>query len=193
MKKWLFLFLLADMIFIGLVLRISTQNQRNIANDNDPFYFELQEGQKNKYDFVKSFQFSIDNDKLTLRTNRLQALCQTADRIELVFKAVNIAYAGVHPTISRWYFCEAIKRDFSNETMTTSIKDFIAVQKDKNLKLDDGEMKAERVYSDEDFPEDWTLSEMIVTGESTFTINSAELEKVHPDHRFDFNLSTFLR
>lgn len=193
MKKWLVLFAIVDLIFVGLVLKISTPNKRNIAShEEEAFYAELTEGQKNKYDFVKSFEFIANTEELTLSTDRLQALCQTQSMIELKFKAVNVAYAGSHPSISHIYSCENIRKDVSTMALSTSVADFKALHTTALLRLEDSELRARQVYSDEDFPEDWILSDMIVTGEMNFTVNTAEMEKVHPDHRFEFKLTTFV-
>ncbi len=193
MKKWLILFVMVDFIFVGLVLKLSTTNQRNIANDGDPFYSELTEGQKNKYDFVKSFQFSMDNENLTLQTDRLQALCETNSVVELKFKAVAIAYAGVHPSVSHIYSCENIRKDMSRLSLSTSIQNFIGLHKKSELKLVDSLLKASKLYSDEEFPAEWTLAEVIVSGELNFSVSEAELEKAHPDHQFVFNVATFVK
>lgn len=193
MKKWLILFALVDFIFVGLVLKISSSNKRHIANDGDPFYAELTEGQKNKYDFVKSFRFQADNEKLVLTTDRLQSLCQNDALVELKFKAVNVAYAGAHPSISHIYSCQNIRKDTSIMTLPTSIDDFVALHKTSHLQLDDSEMRATQVYSDEDFPTDWILSDVIVTGELNFTVSSAELAKAHTDRRFEFSISTSVK
>ena len=193
MKKWLIIFVMVDFIFVGLVLKLSTMNQRNIANDGDPFYSELTEGQKNKYDFVKSFQFLTDNENLTLQTDRLQALCETNSLVELKFKALNVAYAGVHPSVSHIYSCENIRKDLSRLSLSTSIQNFMELHKKAELKLSDSQLKASKLYSDEEFPAEWSLAEVIVSGEMNFSVSEAELEKAHPDHQFEFNVATFVK
>lgn len=194
MKKWLILFILVDFVFIGLVLRLSTENQRHMASFDDSFYKELSAGQKIKYDFVESLNFSMDDEDLTLSTNRLQSLCLSASLIEIKFVAANVAYAGGRPTISHTYSCENIKKDSAAINLKTPIKEFVSIHKAKKIKLAESEMSSTLVYSDEDFPADWLLSELIVSGEeSHFTVTTAELEKVHPDHRFEFNVLTFLK
>lgn len=186
MKKWLIFFAIVDFIFVGLVLRLSTSNQRRIANEADTFYLELTEGQKGKYDFVRSFQFSNDGQNLTLKTDRLQALCQTNSLVELKFKAINVAYAGSHPSISHIFSCENIRKDLSLSKLNTAWQDFLSLHKTQNVKLADSELKSSQVYPGEEFPTEWALSEMIVTGELNFVVNSFELDKVYPDNRFEF-------
>ena len=192
MKKWLILFVIVDFVFVGLVLKLSTENQRNVAAFDDPFYKDLTEGQKNKYDFVQSLKFSMDTENLTLTTDRLQALCQLASTIELKFVAGSVAYAGGHPTITHTYSCANIKKNLSTSSLQTPIKSFVAIQKEKKINLGESEMQASLVYSDDEFPADWALTELVVTGEeSNFTVTAAELDKVHTDHRFEFNVVTF--
>lgn len=193
MKKWLILFAIVDFIFVALVLKISTNNQRTIATEENVFYSELTDGQKSKYDFVKSFQFVVDTEKLVLTTDRLQALCQTNSLVELKYTAVNVAYAGLHPSISHIFSCENIRKDLAVSSLPTTIENFKSLHQTENLKLDGSEMRASKIYSDEDFPTDWILSEVIVTGELNFTVNTAEMDKVHPDHRFEFSIPTSVK
>lgn len=193
MKKWLILFAIVDFIFVGIVLKLSTSHQRNIATESDLFYSDLTEGQKNKFDFVKSFQFKADANQLVLSSDRLQALCQTNSMVELKFKAAHVAYAGAHPSISHIYSCEHIRKDLSVSSLPTSIEDFTSLHKSSTLKLADSQMHATQVYSDEDFPTDWLLSEVIVTGDLNFTVTTAEMDKVHTDHRFEFSVPTSLK
>lgn len=192
MKKWLILFAIIDFIFVGIVLKISTRNQRTIATEEDRFYSDLTDGQKSKYDFVKSFQFTADSDQLVLTTDRLQALCQTDSMVELKFQAVNVAYAGLHPSISHIYSCQKIRKDLSLTSLQTTLRDFKSLHKTALVKLYDSELRAVKVYSDEDFPSDWILSDIIVSGELNFSISTAEMDKVHKDHRFEFNIPTSL-
>lgn len=193
MKKWLVLFAIVDLIFVGIVLKISTTNQRTIANESDQFYSDLSDGQKNKYDFVKSFQFTASNEKIVLITDRLQALCQTKSLVEVKFKAVNVAYAGLHPSISHIFSCENIRKDVSVMSLLTTIDDFKALHKTTTLQLTDSEMRATKVYADEDFPTEWILSDVIVTGELNFSVSSVEMDKVHTDHRFEFSIPTSVK
>jgi len=190
MKKWLILFAIVDFIFVGIVLKISTSHQRSIATEEDRFYSDLSDGQKNKYDFVKSFQFAATAEKLVLTTDRLQALCQTNSMVEVKFQAVNVAYAGLHPSISHIFSCQNIRKDLSLSSLQTTLSDFKALHKTSLLKLADSELRATKVYSDEEFPTDWILSDVIVTGELNFSVSTAEMDKVHTDHRFEFNIPT---
>lgn len=193
MKKWLILFAIVDFIFVGIVLKLSMNNQRTIATEADLFYSDLSDGQKNKYDFVKSFQFVADAEKLVLTTDRLQALCQTNSLIEIKFQAVNVAYAGLHPSISHIFSCENIRKDLAVSSLPTTLDDFKALHKMPNLKRGESEMRAIKVYSDEDFPTDWILSDVIISGELNFSVSSIEMDKAHPDHRFEFSIPTSVK
>ena len=193
MKKWLILFVLVDFIFVGLVLKLSSENQRNIAGSKDASYSEMSDGQKLKYDLVQSFSFLADQDHLILKTNRLQSICETALRIEVSFAAINVAIAGTQPAIKHLFKCEVIKQNLAQSELMTSVKDFFAIQNLKKMTLADGELQAFMVYADEEFPNDWKLNEIKVIGESSFTITNDELEKVHTDHRFEFTLATSVK
>lgn len=193
MKKWLILFAIVDFIFVGLVLKISTSQQRSIATETEQFYLDLNDGQKNKYDFVKSFHFVADAEKLVLASDRLQALCQTDSLVEIKFKAVNVAYAGLHPSISHIFSCKNIRANLETSSLRTSLQDFKSLHQTNILKLAASEMRASKLYVDEEFPTDWILSDFIVTGELNFSVSTAEMEKVHPDHRFEFSLITSVK
>jgi hypothetical protein len=194
MKKWLILFVIVDFIFVGLILKLSTENQRKIASSENAEYADFTDGQKRKYDLVQSLNFNMNEQSLTLSTNQLQLICDTSSLIELKFTALNVVYAGTYPTISHTFSCEKIKADLSQTELKTSLKDFIAMHKNKRLPSSgESEIKAFQVYADEDFPTEWQLSEMVIAGAANFTITLAELNKVHTDHRFEFNISTFVK
>lgn len=190
MKKWLLLFAIVDFMFVAIVLKISTGHQRSIATAEDRFYADLSDGQKNKYDFVKSFQFVADSEKLVLTTDRLQSLCQTHSLVEIKFQAINVAYAGLHPSVSHIFSCENIRKDLSSSSLLTKFSDFKALHKTPTLQLTDSELRANKIYADEDFPTDWVLAEVIVTGELNFSVSTIEMDKVHTDHRFEFSIPT---
>ncbi len=194
MKKWLVLFLMADIVFLGLVLKLSTTPQRHVASQDEAFYSELTEGQKNKFDFVKSFEFLANAETITLKTDRLQSLCQSNSRIELKFEAIEVAYAGVHPSVSHIYSCELIRQDLSRSELTTSVQNFLEVHQTHALKLVDSQMTSFKLYADEELPTQWILAEVIVTGEMNFKVSSIEMNKAHADDRFEFTLpATFAK
>ena len=67
MKKILIVFFVIDLIFIGLVLKIAPSSNRHIASiEESQAPKNLTEGQRNKWLLVKSFQFNLTSDQLTL-------------------------------------------------------------------------------------------------------------------------------
>ncbi len=188
MKKWLLLFVVVDFLFVGLVLRFSTQNERRIASVQSGA--ELTEGQMQKYELVKSLNFTSDNDNLILKTDKLQLLCDTSSLVDLKFVALHVAVAGAQPSINHTFSCFEIKKDLSLNILKTSIADFKSMQKANTLSLPASAMKASQVYSDEDFPTEWQLSEIKVTGPHPFIINQYEIEKVHPASQFGFKITS---
>lgn len=189
MKKWLLLFVIIDFVFVGLVLKISTKSERQIAGSDN--FSELTEGQLRKLELVKSFDFSISENSLQFSTDKLQMICETSISIELKFFAQNIAVAGSSPTISHLFSCAEVKKDLSRITLETSLVQFKLMHKKHELKQIDSIMLASGIYADEDFPEEWRLGEVIINGPNTFTINQYELDKVFNDHQFEFQISTY--
>ncbi len=186
MKKWLILFVVVDFIFVGLVLKVSTQNERRIASVTTD---ELTKGQQQKFDLVKSFQFTATNEQLVLQSDKLQMICDSSSLIEVKYSAMNVAYAGQQPTISHVFSCAHIKIDQSLNTLTTSIESFKSMHKNKQLSLNASVLTAAQVYSDEDFPTEWKVSEISITGTSTFIINQFEIDKAHTIDAFNFKIN----
>lgn len=188
MKKWLLLFVIIDFVFVGLVLKFSTDSERRQVASSDNFG-ELTEGQQRKLELVKAIDFSISEEGLEFKTDKLQMICETSSTIELKFFAQNMAVAGNPPVISHIYTCSEIKKDLSLNLLATSLKEFKQMHKTNELNLPNSQLKASGIYASEDFPEEWRLSEVTITGPSTFTINQYELDRVFSDHRFEFKLS----
>lgn len=180
MKKLLLAFFIIDLAFIGLVLHLVPSSGRHIASvDETSAPDNLTEGQKNKWLLVKSFQIDITDTRLVLKTELLQSLCDVSSVIELVYLAENVVYSGTHPTVHHAFSCSEIKKDMSKNTLVTDF-DLIKRSHNENIfNLDGGEqVRAYSLYDNEPFPKDWALSEIQVSGQSHFKINSAELNEV---------------
>jgi hypothetical protein len=185
MKKWLILFAVIDFMFVGLVLKYSSSNERAIASlDSET---ELTSGQKNKMELVQSFQLDATDTMISFVSDHLQMICDTSSMIELKFQAINVAYAGEQPTIIHTYSCQEIKKDLSRQSLVTQMADFKSMQHSKKLNLGTDILTAEQIYSDETFPESWKLTELKISGPSTFTINQFEIEKIHAS-AFEFKV-----
>ena len=180
MKKLFTLFIIIDFVFIGLVLTLSSKNSRMIATDNslNSDLSELTEGQKNKWLLVKTFRFENNYNDLVFSSDKLQMICETSSLIQLHYSAQNIAIAGNQPQVIHSFSCDKIKKDQSQFTLTTPISEFLQIHQKKITQLDGSELRASSLYSDEELPKQWKLSEIKITGPNTFTINEFEIEKV---------------
>ncbi len=196
MKKLLTLFVILDIIFVGLILQVLSkpklQNiERNVATTDTPakesIYDNLTAGQKNKWQLIETFKFEITASSVALRTDKLQMICETSTSIELQFSAQNIAVAGTPPIISHTYFCDSIGEDQARNTLLTALVDFRKIQQQKKISLVGSELKGQQIYSDEEFPSRWKLTAVAVRGPNNFTINEYEIEKVLAAS-FDFEL-----
>lgn len=188
----LLIFMLLDFGFIGLVLMTSNsqfKNKRSTASDSNGATqtSDLTEGQKNKWALVETFQFQMTPDWIYFTTDKLQTICDTSTLIELKFSAQNIAIAGVQPSIKHIYSCDEIKKDLSTKTLSTNISDFKKVRTEKVMILVGSELRSSQLYSDEELPNDWRLTDIKISGPSTFTINEFEIEKTLLKH-FDFEI-----
>ena len=193
MKKWLFLFVVIDLVFVALVLQLANRNDsRNIASDNNHpgLSQRFTAGQQRKLNLVQSFRFSIDTEKIVLTSDLLQALCETASLVEVHFTALNVAVAGGSPTIIHTFSCEAIRQIQSQNTLETKISDLTSstLRQNKILDLGVSRLRTENLYSDEEFPEDWRVFSIKIIGPSSFSISSAELDLAHDPHHFEFQL-----
>ncbi len=179
MKKLLLLFVLIDFVFVGLILKVnSSKNQRAISTVTETPFDDLSEGQKNKWNLITTLDFSTSDTALVLDSSKLQMICETSSLVELHFYAQNIAFAGLQPQISTTFSCDAVQKNQSQRQLITSFTDFKKMHKLKELKLADSQLTASQIYSDEEFPTDWKLAEIKITGANNFTINEYEIEKV---------------
>lgn len=178
MKKFLILFILLDLIFVGVILTLKTGPSRNISSVSTTEIPGLTEGQQNKWRLIQSFHFKKNVDSLDLETDQLQVICDTSSLIELRFLAQNIAIGGESPSISHVYSCFEIKKDQNKIKLSTSLTDFRLMHQQKKLHLQQSELASNQIYASEEFPTDWKLAEIKIIGASTFTINQFEIEKV---------------
>lgn len=178
MKKLLVLFVIIDFIFIGLVIKLNMPNPSRVISSTDDSFDNLTEGQKNKLNLIKTLNFEINEADVSLKTDKLQMICETTGLIELKFLALNVAYAGIQPAISHIYSCEKIKQDQNQTQLITPFSEFKKMHQLKKLELNGSQLIANQVYPDEEFPTNWQLVEINISGTNTFSINKYEIEKV---------------
>lgn len=195
MKKWLVLFLIIDFIFIGLVLKLSNEKTRSIANLEQPTIDtnQLSEGQQRKLSLIQSLNFNINSQKISLKSNFLQAYCSAYSMIEVKFKALNQATAGLSPSISHKFSCENFRKDNSLSSLETPLQLFKDLQFKKRIELNGSLLISNNLFSDEEFPNEWSLDEIIFYGSSTFSISNIELQTVLTNQIFQFDITTFLK
>lgn len=195
MKKWLSLFIIIDFIFIGLVLLLSNEKTRSIANLEQTTIDtnQLSEGQQRKLSLIQSLNFKVDSQKISLDSNFLQAYCSAYSIIEVKFKALNQATAGQSPTILHKFSCENFRNDNSLSSLETPLKLFIDIQFKKRIDLVGSQLISNNLFSDEEFPNEWSLDEIIFYGSSTFSISNIELQTIFNNQIFQFDLTTFLK
>lgn len=189
MKKFLVLFLVLDFVFVGLILTIASRKSREIASVPATSIDDLSSGQKNKWNLVESLLFQKTTSRVSLDCSKLQLICDTSSLIELRFQAQNRAFSGRAPLISHTYSCEQIKKDQTQTSLTTEISDLRKMQNLKLLDLPSSQLRASDLYSTEEFPQNWRLIEVKISGPFTFVINEFEIAKVL-NQNFDFTIST---
>lgn len=178
MKKILVLFILLDLVFVGVILILNKQPERSISSVSNEEIPGLTEGQQNKWRLIKSFHFQKTAASIEFQTDLLQMICDSSSLIELRYLAQNIAIAGEPPSISHVFSCFELKKDLSQTTLSTPLDDFKLMHQQKKLKLPQSELTSNQIYPSEEFPTDWKLAEIKVNGIYTFTINQFEIEKV---------------
>ncbi len=193
MKKLLILFVVLDFIFVGLILKvISSTPSRTISSVDDSTYNQLTDGQKTKWDLVKTLKFEISSEAVSLITDNLQMICDTSALIELQFSAQNVAFAGAAPMVSHTFSCDSIRKDQAANSLHTTFSDFKNIQQTKKIDLGTSRLAGFNIYTDEKLPLRWRLTAVRISGPSTFTINEFEIEKVLMT-AFEFNLPTFVK
>lgn len=187
MKKLLALFIILDLIFVGIVIKISSEKQRNVASESAN-NSELTEGQKQKLEIIQSLHFNKNEEAIILQTNMLQALCASYSLVELKFKAVNMAFSGQEPLVTHAFSCAEIIKNNDLEKLSTNLTDFKTLNKTKEYRYNLSLLKSKSLYSDEDMPSEWRLFEISISGENSFNISEAELNKILGDSSFYFDI-----
>lgn len=178
-----------DIIFVGFILTLNSKPARTISSVPADDLSGLTEGQQNKWRLIKSFHFQKNNATLDFQSDQLQMICDTSSLVELRFLAQNIAIGGEPPSISHVFSCFELKKDLSQTTLSTGLADFKLMHQQKKLQLKQSELSSNQIYPTEEFPTDWKLAEIKVSGPYTFTINQFEIEKVLQT-TFNFKIST---
>lgn len=173
MKKILLLFVLLDMVFVGVILKMNPSPQRQQRFVAETADTGLTEGQTQKLNLIQNLVFSKTDQKITLQTDYLQLICESAALITLKFKATDVAVSGQPPQISHTHSCANLQQNIASNWLETDTADFQALHRRDDI----AGLKAHALFRDEEFPQHWTLFEIQISGELNFTIHEAELNQ----------------
>ncbi len=180
--------LLGTIVFIASLasyVYFSKTTQRNIATENSAAQ-NLTEIQKQKWALVESFQIRQTNQSLQIDVPHLVDLC--ADNIFLIFQlsAYEVSVAGNSPQIHLRISCNLALEKMQTQ-FEVSYSDLGSLHQLKEIKWPFGEISTELIYTDEEFPIKWSLTEISTEGANSFQINQFEIQKVFGNN-FEFEL-----
>ncbi len=175
----IFLASLASYVFFSNTAR------RNIATENSAAQ-NLSEIQKQKWALAESFQIRQTNESLQIDIPHLVDLC--ADNTFLIFQlsAYEVSVAGNNPMINLKISCHLALEKIQTQ-FEANYSDLLSTHQHRKIKWPFGEMNAQSIYADEDFPTKWSLTEISTEGMNSFQINRFEIQKVF-GHNFEFEL-----
>lgn len=174
-------------IFAGLVLFITagiaylasqrmSDQHRKLASMMDQANPEWTTGQKLKWAVSKQFNIEIRDQEISITAPMAVELCVGNHGMAVILQASEIMNAGQNPQVKISIACESLlaKPDYN---FSIALKMVAQLHKIKELKSDDLQLQAFGVYRDEDWPTEWTLSQIEVIGPNGFLINQFELQE----------------
>ena len=170
----LFVFLTAGIAFWASQ-RMSDQH-RKLASMMDQANPEWTAGQKLKWAVTKQFNIEIRDQEISIATPMAVELCLGNHGLSVKLQANEIMNAGQNPQIKISIACDALLA-ISDYKFSIPLKTIVQLHKTKELKSDELQLQAFNVYSDEEWPSEWTLSEIEVIGPNGFSINQFELQE----------------
>lgn len=172
MKKIFLLFIVFDLIFAGVILKLRqpAQPNRDIAESSDT---GLTEGQTQKLHLIQNLVFRKTDQKIILQSDYLQPICESASLISVKFKATDLAVSGQPPHIIHTYSCADIQQTPDQTLLETDVTDFLSLHRQDGAPG----LTAHALYRDEEFPQKWALYEIQISGELSFTVTEAELRQ----------------
>lgn len=170
----LFLFLTAGFAF--LVSMKMTDQQRKLASMIDQANPDWTPGQKLKWAITKQFNIQVLDQEILMATPMAVEICTGNHGLGIKLQANEIMVAGQNPQIKISIACEALlaKTDYK---FSIPLKTVLQLHKSKELKTDTLQFRTLNVFSDDEWPTEWTLSEIEVIGQNGFTINQFELQE----------------
>ena len=160
--------------------------ERNIAYQNLKSD-ELTPTQKQKWTVVEKFSIKQTNESLLIEIPHAQDLCAENQNIIFKFSAYEISIAAENPSVQFSVSCPAILAQQQTH-FEILFSDLISMPKLKEKKSRDGLLKSNLLFSDQQLPKRWNLSQILIFGFSGFEINQFEIQKVFGNN-FEFELN----
>jgi hypothetical protein len=179
-KKQIFIF--AGLFFIlaaGVAYLSShktTDQQRKLASMIDQANPNWTPGQKLKWAVTKQFSIQIFPQEVLMSTPLAVELCAGNFGLGIKLTANEIMNAGQNPQVKISIACPDLigKLDYK---FAIPLKTVVQLHKVKELKADDLQFQAFNVYGDDEWPSEWTLTEIEVIGPKGFIINQFEIQE----------------
>ena len=153
-----------------------TDQERKLASMIDQANPDWTAGQKLKWAITKQFNIEISDQEILVSTPMAVEICTGNHGLGIKLQANEIMVAGQNPLIKIAIACEALlaKTDYK---FSIPLKTVLQLHENKVLKIDDLQFQSFSVYSADEWPTEWTLSEIEVIGPNGFTINQFELQE----------------
>lgn len=158
---------------------------RTVA-ENAPEQEHMTPGQKLKWSAAEQFSIQQTNESLIVDIPHMVDLCAENHFLNFKFLAYETTIAGENPNIQFMISCQMALSE-SKYRYEILFSDLISLHELKEKKLSSGILKSALIYTDEQFPKRWNLSEISVIGTGAFQINQFEINKVF-GHNFEFEL-----
>ncbi len=166
-------------------LRLDNQTIRKIAGQNIENN-QLTPRQQQKWSTTKQFQIRQTNESLLIDVPHLPDLCAENQSLIFKFSAYEISVAADNPNLQYTISC-ALALAKAQTQFEVLFSDLISMHQTKEKNLPEGILKSFLIYSDEQFPARWNLSEISIEGADAFKINQYEIQKVFGNN-FEFEL-----
>ncbi len=172
---------------LGVSIFVNSTKNRTVATENSRAE-NLTENQKLKWSAVEQFQVRQTNESIQIDVPHLVDLCENNQIIHFQFSAYEISIAGNHPTLNYKISCN-IALEKIQQHFEILFSDLLSLQQNKQIDISFGRLYSELIYSDENFPEKWSLTQISTEGLNAFVINQYEIQKVFGNN-FEFELQS---
>ena len=170
------LLLLLTAGFAFLVSLSMNDQQRRLASMIAQANSEWTPGQKLKWAITKQFNIEMMEQEILITTPMAAEICNGNHGLGLKIQANEIMIAGQNPQIKISIACGMLlaKKDYK---FSIPLKTLVQLHKSKELNFDDLQFRTLNIFSDEEWPIEWTVSGIEVIGPNGFIINQFELQE----------------